>query len=57
MDNYNQTVTEIKTDFAKHNNRILRLVKTKKPAIRTQYLKEAIASYNRFITEVNTLFI
>lgn len=54
---FTEAVSETLKKFKKHTNRIIRANQTKDYKKRTQYLLEAIDTYNIFIAEVNKYFI
>jgi hypothetical protein len=56
MENIKKVTKEIKEEFKLHNKRIIRSNKTKNYKTRSQYLREAINSYNKYIVEINTYF-
>lgn len=53
---FTEAVIEITKEFEKHSKRIIRTNKTKNYKKRTQYMREAINSYNTFIVEVGKHF-
>lgn len=56
MDAFKQLSKDIKIEFVNHSNRILRSNKTKNVLKRTQYMRLAINSYNKYISEINKYF-
>lgn len=56
MDDFNLIRKQLKKEFVKHGKRIIRHNKTQNPKTRFKYMREAIESYNKYITEVNNLF-
>lgn len=53
---FTDAVNVIKSEFKIHSKRIIRANRTQNYKKRTQYMREAIASYNKFILEVGKHF-